>query len=144
MRSEAVLKMIEDNPGIDTRRMAELVVGQPYDTMDRTTRRGALGEISSKTSRLRKQGYIFNDGGKPPRWWPAKSITPEGTDGHPHKIFAEYHGHTRPLVDICREEGANYTRVYFRIRRGWTVEEALTVPKGVKLADYRRQNGGIE
>lgn len=43
-------------------------------------------------------------------------------------VFVEYEGKQERLVALCERLGASHTHVRGRIRSGWSVEEALTIP----------------
>ena len=47
--------------------------------------------------------------------------------GHNSKAIV-FHGKRRFLKDLCREYGADYKLVHNRLRRGWTIDKALTTP----------------
>ena len=43
-------------------------------------------------------------------------------------IFIEYQGERYALADFCKKMCLNRHKVYLRLKRGWTLEEAMTIP----------------
>lgn len=61
------------------------------------------------------------------------------------KIFT-YNGKTKCLKAHCIDLGVTYPKVKYRIRRGWTLEEALTIPTytgGIKVSKYKKSMGSL-
>ena len=43
--------------------------------------------------------------------------------------YVTYRGYTASLIEVCEKFGKNYDRVDDRIRRGWTIDDAMDLPK---------------
>ncbi len=55
--------------------------------------------------------------------------------------FVSRNGKTRPLIELCEMAGINKYTVLSRLKSGFTLEEALTLPLNTKLKHYKkRQN----
>jgi hypothetical protein len=46
--------------------------------------------------------------------------------------YLEYNGESKTLVDWSRDTGIKQTTIGERLRRGWTIEQALETPVGTK------------
>lgn len=49
-------------------------------------------------------------------------------------VFVEYNGKPTKLCELCEERGIRYGVVYSRIRSGWDIEKALSVPPRKKVS----------
>lgn len=59
--------------------------------------------------------------------WATKSEQARNTR---YTIRASYRGTVMPLIDICEKLGKNFNLVKSRVRAGWNIDDALTLPKG--------------
>lgn len=58
------------------------------------------------------------------RWTTTKENARNRTD----TVFVEYRGKTVKLCELCESNGIRYGVVYSRLRMGWDIEKALSVP----------------
>ena len=53
-----------------------------------------------------------------------------GVSPHKNDHILEFHGEKKRIVDWARETGIKAVTLYSRIRAGWSIEDALTLPLG--------------
>jgi hypothetical protein len=53
-------------------------------------------------------------------------------------VLLTHNGKTQCVADWAIELGFSVSSLHDRLRLGWTVEEALTVPKNTRIADWRK------
>lgn len=57
-----------------------------------------------------------------------------------NNIFFDYKGEKKTIGQISDMTGLAYDLLYNRIRAGWTIEEATTIPKGVRRNEFTKAN----
>lgn len=99
-------------------------------------------DVGQRPSKNHSLGRIDNDGDYEPgnvRW-----ETLEQQSGNKRwTLYVEYEGREVKLIDLCDELNLEISLVRGRIRNcGWTLEEAIKIPKGVRRKDYYKEIGG--
>lgn len=56
-------------------------------------------------------------------------------------VFVEYNGKAEKLCELCERHGIRYGVVYSRIRSGWDIEKALSIPPRKK--QNRKSSGPV-
>ncbi len=52
-------------------------------------------------------------------------------------LIFTYRGFTENLSALCERFGKDYRLVIYRIEHGWSIHEAMTLPRGTRVKDYR-------
>lgn len=96
--------------------------------------RAFLADMGSKPSSAHEIDRIDNDRGYEPGncRWVTRS---ENNRNRRSTLWIEYQGERRRRIDLAEEFGIPSDTLAFRLRSGWSVEEALTTPVRQKLPD---------
>lgn len=124
-RIDEILRMVETNPGITTEGLG--VICGVTD----------LERLGRKLCRLSRQGYIRRATSKPVTWVADTQCAPHPKLGgsRMEKWMLTYGGVTKHSSEWARDLGLTDTALKDRIYNGWTVADAVTIPRGGKRRD---------
>lgn len=116
VRQEDVLEIVRNNPYCTTKEIARHLDSE-FDTRPHNERVSLPEKIRLRLYALRKFGIVEPVPNTRPQQW--------------REVGCEIAKDIEPYVSLrakCKEVGMSYSTVGMRIKRGWSVEKALSTP----------------